>query len=222
MTDRIDVDAELGRLKDFQLETVRYAYGRLFRDDDARRFLVADEVGLGKTLVARGVTALVVDELQRSGKVGRIDIVYVCSNADIARQNIRRLNVTGRDDVALASRITLLPLETHKLRSNEINLISLTPGTSLDPHSSLGVSKERAVLFWMLKEAIGYRRNSKSVLRALRGDAAMASFPTLSHRSTRATTQHHRSIQGLTARFRRRGRTKRRAGGGVPGRCVTG
>ncbi|HEY1778066.1 MAG TPA: helicase-related protein [Solirubrobacteraceae bacterium] len=176
MTDRIDVDAELGRLKDFQLETVRYAYGQLFRDDDARRFLVADEVGLGKTLVARGVTALVVDELQRSGKVGRIDIVYVCSNADIARQNIRRLNVTGRDDVALASRITLLPLETHKLRSNEINLISLTPGTSLDPHSSLGVSKERAVLFWMLKEAIGYRRNSKSVLRALRGDAAMVSF----------------------------------------------
>lgn len=176
MTDRIDLDAELGRLKDFQLETVFAAFGQLFRDEEARRFLVADEVGLGKTLVARGVTALVVDRLQRAGKVGRIDIIYVCSNSAIARQNIRRLNVTGRDDVALASRITLLPLETRKLRSNEINLISLTPGTSLDPHSSLGVSTERAVLFWMLKEAIGYRRNSKSPLRALRGEAATNSF----------------------------------------------
>ena len=143
VTNRIDLDAELGRLKDFQLETVHYAFGQLFRDDEARRFLVADEVGLGKTLVARGVTALVVDRLQRRGNVGRIDIIYVCSNADIARQNIRRLNVTGRNDVALASRITLLPLETHKLRTNEINLISLTPGTSLDPHSSLG-SQQRA------------------------------------------------------------------------------
>ena len=176
MTKRINIDAELGRLKDFQRETVHYAFDQLFRDERARRFLVADEVGLGKTLVARGIAALAVDHLQRSGKVGRIDIIYVCSNADIARQNIRRLNVTGRDEVALASRITLLPLETHKLQANEINLISLTPTTSLDPHSSLGVRKERALLFWMLREAIGYRRNNKSALRALRGDAGIDSF----------------------------------------------
>jgi hypothetical protein len=176
MTEPIDLDSELGRLKDFQLETVRYAFDQLFRDNEARRFLVADEVGLGKTLVARGLTALAVDHLQRGGKVGRIDIIYVCSNAEIARQNVRRLNVTGREEVALASRITLLPLETHKLRENEINLISLTPGTSLDPHSSLGIGRERALLFWMLKEIVGYRRNNKTVLRALRGDAGMDSF----------------------------------------------
>jgi hypothetical protein len=176
MTARIDLDAELRRLKDFQRETVDYAFEQLFRDDEARRFLVADEVGLGKTLVARGLTARAIDHLQRSGQVGRIDVIYVCSNEDIARQNIRRLNVTGRDEVALASRITLLPLETHKLRANDINLISLTPGTSLDPRSSLGVVAERAVLYWMLKAALGYRRSKKSALRALRGDAGMDSF----------------------------------------------
>ena len=46
----------LETLKDFQLQTVDYVYRRLYEDCDAvKRFLVADEVGLGKTLVARGV-----------------------------------------------------------------------------------------------------------------------------------------------------------------------
>lgn len=176
MSARTDLDAELRRLKDFQRDTVDYAFAKLFRDQQARRFLVADEVGLGKTMVARGLTALAVDHLRRSGHVDRVDVIYVCSNQDIARQNIRRLNVTGRDEVALASRMTLLPLEAHKLRDNDINLISLTPGTSLDPRSSLGVVAERAVLYWMLKAALGFRRSKKSALRALRGDAGMDSF----------------------------------------------
>lgn len=176
MSMTVDLDAELKRLKDFQRETVEYAFAQLFRDQEARRFLVADEVGLGKTMVARGLIALAIDHLTRKEGVERIDVVYVCSNQDIARQNIRRLNVTGRDEVALASRITLLPLEARKLRDNDINLISLTPGTSLDPRSSLGVVTERAVLYWMLRAALGFRRSKKGALRALRGDAGMGSF----------------------------------------------
>ncbi len=35
-------------------------------------------------------------------RVERIDVVYVCSNADIARQNINRLNVTGKEEFNLA------------------------------------------------------------------------------------------------------------------------
>src|SRR3954447_3619977 len=89
---RPDVDAVLGLLKDFQRRTVDYAFRRLYTDSDAtRRFLVADEVGLGKTLVARGVVARAVDHLWND--VERIDVVYICSNADIARQNINRLNI---------------------------------------------------------------------------------------------------------------------------------
>lgn len=56
MTQPVDAAAVLDRLKGFQRDTVEYAFQRLFLDEDSsHRFLVADEVGLGKTLVARGV-----------------------------------------------------------------------------------------------------------------------------------------------------------------------
>ena len=58
-------------------------------------------------MVARGVLARTIERLK--GKADRIDILYICSNLAIARQNISRLNVTADDDFSLASRITLLP-----------------------------------------------------------------------------------------------------------------
>ncbi|NCD17973.1 MAG: hypothetical protein EOL91_11840 [Actinobacteria bacterium] len=52
MSERPDVIAELARLKDFQRRTVDYVHSRLWDPvDPAKRFLVADEVGLGKTLI---------------------------------------------------------------------------------------------------------------------------------------------------------------------------
>jgi superfamily II DNA or RNA helicase len=52
-------------LKDFQRDTVNYVFRRLYKDKDtARRFLIASETGLGKTLIARGVIARVIDHLQ--------------------------------------------------------------------------------------------------------------------------------------------------------------
>ncbi|MER9599809.1 hypothetical protein [Mesorhizobium sp. M0244] len=56
-----------------------------------RQFLVAEEVGLGKTIVARGVIAKAIEEL--TGKVDRIDVICICSNQAIAEQNIKSLNV---------------------------------------------------------------------------------------------------------------------------------
>ena len=87
-----DCNDILSHLKDFQRSTVDYVFRRLYTDDaPTRRFLVADEVGLGKTLVARGVIAKAVNHLWNKGH--RIDIIYICSNADIASQNIGRLNI---------------------------------------------------------------------------------------------------------------------------------
>ena len=92
----------MGGLKDFQRRTVDYVFRRLYEDrPGTRRFLIADEVGLGKTLVARGLIARAIDRLWDQQE--RITIVYICSNASIARQNIRRLNVTGQKDFELAS-----------------------------------------------------------------------------------------------------------------------
>ena len=91
---RPDVEQELAVLKDFQRTTVDCVHERLWHPDDpARRFLVADEVGLGKTLVARGVIAKAIDHLWDT--VDRIDVVYICSNAQIARQNLPKLRVGG-------------------------------------------------------------------------------------------------------------------------------
>ena len=146
---RPDLDAILGGLKDFQRKTVDYVFQRLYQDQDAvSRFLIADEVGLGKTLVARGLIAKAIDLLWDD--VDRIDVVYICSNQEIARQNIDRLNITRQRQFQFASRATLLPISLQKLRGNKLNFVSLTPGTSFSMHSKTGVVWERALLFFML------------------------------------------------------------------------
>src|SRR3990167_465527 len=103
---RPNVKHILSGLKDFQRKTVEYVYKRLYEDSDrVDWFLIADEVGLGKTLVARGIIAKAVDNLWDTVK--RLDIIYVCANADIAHQNINRLNITGKKEYAHATRLTL-------------------------------------------------------------------------------------------------------------------
>ncbi len=164
--------AVLGGLKDFQRATVEYVYSRLYDDvDPVHRFLVADEVGLGKTLVARGLIAKTIDHLRDRG-VRRIDVIYICSNADIAAQNIRRLNVTGSARFDLATRITLLPTRLQQLKSAELNFVSFTPGTSFEMGQRSGRQDERALLYWLLRHAWGSRRlRHPGVFRLLRGGA---------------------------------------------------
>jgi hypothetical protein len=148
---RPNVDEVLAKLKDFQRDTVDYVFNRLYVDDDrVSRFLIADEVGLGKTLVARGIIAKAVDYLW--DQVPRLDIVYICSNLAIAQQNIDRLNITADREFQLASRLTLLPITVEALQGNKLNFVSLTPGTSFNLRSRLGRKEERAVLFELLRE----------------------------------------------------------------------
>lgn len=150
MNGRPQLQRELSKLKGFQRRTVDYAFDRLFmKRDSSHRFLVADEVGLGKTLVARGVIARTIDHLW--DKVCRIDIVYICSNASVARQNVRRLSLLPEKDTHQVERLTLLPSAVQGLRGRKINLIAFTPGTSFDLKSRGGRWKERVVLYWMLQ-----------------------------------------------------------------------
>jgi hypothetical protein len=170
---RPDTDRALATLRDFQRATVEYVFARLYGDDDpVRRFLVADEVGLGKTLVARGLVAKVVDRLW--DEVQRIDIVYICSNASIARQNVSRLNITDSDDLALPSRITLLPATIKDLKRNRLNFVSFTPGTSFSLRSRLGTAQERALLYWLLPDA--WKESRYAAITLLAGAADRAGF----------------------------------------------
>ena len=157
--DRPDVSANIGPLKAFQRRTVEHAFHRLFRaEDSSARFLVADEVGLGKTLVARGVIARTIDHLW--DEVGRIDVVYICSNASIARSNLRKLQVGGGADRSFATRLTMLATELAEgasLAANKLNFVSFTPGTSFNLRSSGGRVEEREVLFHLLKDQVERR-----------------------------------------------------------------
>jgi len=153
---RPDVAAVLAQLKGFQRDTVDYAFERLFAaPDSSHRFLVADEVGLGKTLVARGLIAKAIDHLW--DKVDRIDVVYICSNGDIARQNINRLNPLRDSQFELASRATLLATTLHDLEQRKVNFVSFTPGTSFDLKYSLGRKDERLLLCGLLQDLWGER-----------------------------------------------------------------
>lgn len=164
--DKPDPAAVLATLKDFQRRTAETVFRRLFLDADrADRFLVADEVGLGKTMVAKAVIAQAVAELW--DRTSRIDVVYVCSNADIARQNLDRLKRGIADGAfAEASRLTLLPLYAGGLSERKLNFVSLTPSTSLDLRGSHGAWRERALLFIILAEAWGIRHaGAKNMLQ---------------------------------------------------------
>lgn len=163
---RPDISEVMDHLKDFQRDTVDYVFRRLYTDPDpVSRFLIADEVGLGKTLVARGLIARAVDHLWDS--IERIDVLYICSNQDIARQNIDRLNITADRQFQFASRATLLPITLEQLRGNKLNFVSFTPGTSFRMHSRSGVAKERWVLYRLLLDHWeAHEPTFRNVLRA--------------------------------------------------------
>jgi hypothetical protein len=149
--ERPNIDQILSGLKDFQRASVEYVFRRMYQDEQpARRFLIADEVGLGKTLVARGVVAKVVEELW--DEQDSINIVYICSNSDIAQQNVRRLQLNKDFDFRTPERITLLPQYVDDLRKNPLNFVALTPGTSFDLKNSTGRKEERVLLYWMLRK----------------------------------------------------------------------
>ena len=149
-------EAVLSGLKEFQRSTAEYAFERLYgSEDSARRFLIADEVGLGKTLVAAGVIARAIDHL-RALDTPRIDIIYICSNQAIARQNVGRYQAPNLDIDAtspLAERVS------RSCRTGSTNArparqpdSALTPGTSFNSASTEGVAEERIILF---QDAVG-------------------------------------------------------------------
>ena len=141
----------MGR-KSFQEATVQHAVARLRDHSASRRFLVADEVGLGKTLVAQGI-------LQNLAVGPRpLNVFYVCSSLTIANQNRDSLlEVLPEADRKTASvnvdRPTLLPWADPPA-GNSFTLFTLTPGTLPMKGSSRGRVDERASLWCLLREGL--------------------------------------------------------------------
>lgn len=88
----------------FQKRTIRRVV-ESFTNKGVNRMLVADEVGLGKTIVAKGVINCLAYRKYRdmvetniNEKVYRFDVLYLCSNMNIAAQNEEKLgfNSSGK------------------------------------------------------------------------------------------------------------------------------
>jgi hypothetical protein len=117
-------------LKPFQEATVKAVMEAFDRRRRTRRFLVADEVGLGKTVVAQHVILKMFSALDRP-----LVVFYMCSNLAIARQNRRKLlELLPTDEREQADcpvdRLSLLTASerpTHR----KFHLYSLTPDTSI-------------------------------------------------------------------------------------------
>lgn len=146
----------LSELKDFQRATAERCFD-LFRTGQ-KRVLVADEVGLGKTLIARGVIAKLANYHKQTGDE-LFKVLYICSNTSIANQNIRKLkiydNVTvdGVSDTRLSMQhLKIFEQENDsKIREGYIQLIPLTPATSFNITNSSGLVQERALIFAILR-----------------------------------------------------------------------
>lgn len=143
-------------LKDFQQATVeRIDY--LYRNGQ-KRVLVSDEVGLGKTLIARGTVAKMA-KLRREEGDDLFKVVYICSNAAIADQNLSKLRVSNEAvlENASSSRLSMQHLNIFNQENDDslterfIQLIPLTPETSFRMTSGGGKVQERALMYALLR-----------------------------------------------------------------------
>jgi hypothetical protein len=144
----------------FQKRTAAYVIKRFWEDvPPAQRFLVADEVGLGKTVVAREVIA---EALRRRGR-RPIDIVYLCSSQPVASQNLKRLAL-GHNGTAQATRLSLLATEARS--RDQVRYFALTPDTSFKVTGRAGHVRERSLIFWCLRRhfrSAGFRAMMQQV-----------------------------------------------------------
>lgn len=158
----IEGEAEMSiKPQPFQLATINAALNTLTCKKSARRFLVADEVGLGKTVVASGVIQKLAEKA-RKAQQGPLCVLYVCSNLAIARQNMQRLlsflptEVERKTAIGMIDRPSLLPTQerpTHAL----VNVYQLTPATAVPTRAGQsrdGRKEERALALVLLRQIL--------------------------------------------------------------------
>jgi hypothetical protein len=173
----------------FQMETVKVACHALRNPSGSRRFLVADEAGLGKTVVAQRIIEEFSGRIRRGSKRGSrvMNVIYVCSNLAIARQNQDRLlgflTKAGRRAAIVEEdrlSLTLLPQRSKTDLQVSVRLHAVTPKTSLLDSSGRrgagGTTKERALCHILTRRALGFE--IKGLRKALALRVSVARFRT--------------------------------------------
>ena len=177
-------------LKDFQKKTVKRV-ASLF-ENDQNRVLVADEVGMGKTMIAKGVIAKMAQIRINEGD-DLFKVVYICSNQAIAKQNIKTLNIVSMlsqyadDDITDTSdtRLSMQHLKITqqesdpKLREKYIQIIPLTPGTSFEMAQGCGSIRERALMYAVMSRVKELKKDADYLRRIFVLDARTSGFQRL-------------------------------------------
>ena len=150
----------MSNAKDFQLATAERII-EIFTSGQ-KRVLLSDEVGLGKTIMARTVVEKA-KELPGIESDGIYRVVYVCSNQNIIQQNTRNLGIPQEDIMQMRdSRLSMqhLILQERKMQQEAgqgeempQQLIPLTPSTSFNITGGAGNAPERALIYAILKNA---------------------------------------------------------------------
>lgn len=169
----------LNGLKDFQLATVE-RIDHLFRHAQ-NRVLVADEVGLGKTLIARGAIVKMA-RMRIEEDDDLFKVIYICSNQVIAKQNIMKLDITNskQKDTLEDTRLSMQHLKIAQQENDEavkerfIQLIPLTPDTSFRMTAGAGNVSERALMFAILRRISWLKDYEAELEEMLENGAAVA------------------------------------------------
>jgi len=144
----------MAELREFQKAAVDRIVSML-HSNSSGRYLLADEVGLGKTLIAQGV----VQRLSEGRR--RFTVVYLCSNLEIAAQNAEKLAPSDTAAKPLKDRLTLMTLGIEQGRHSGLRIFSFTPGTSLELGRSTGVKRERRLLLYLISQGLGKTLTAK-------------------------------------------------------------
>lgn len=140
--------------KPFQQATVDAAHVAFSNLSGRRRFLVADEVGLGKTIVAKELARRMSDDGRRA-----LVIYYIANGHSVANQNKGRVvGFLGEEQrkaaVATPDRLSLIAVA--KKPTTPVLVYALTPGTSF-PNARArlngGRKEERAFLKALLEQS---------------------------------------------------------------------
>lgn len=129
-------------LERFQEETVRAAIRALTAGSG--RFLIADEVGLGKTVSAKVIAA----ELQAI-RGAPLNVVYLCPNLDIAAQNMTKLRALAPGWEKPEDRLSLVLQKRTARGGTNFRVYCYTPDTSL-PGWKTGQRTGRAAERWLI------------------------------------------------------------------------
>jgi len=156
------LDMTLESLKDFQKATVDSVMRNFNDSNHSNRILVADEVGLGKTIVAKGVIAELLknklaSESSKSDKF--LKVTYICSNLTLAEENKKKLSVFQSEshkryvaEPTFGRLVELAAIDKRMERKDttllEVN--SLTPATSFNLTVGHGKKWERFIIYRIL------------------------------------------------------------------------